>query len=59
MIAHFIDSHMWVAISLDAVRHVMCCGACFTVVTGIPMEQERLEADFFRLKTFIRVYKAK
>jgi hypothetical protein len=40
MIAHFIDSEMSVAISLDAVQHVMRRCPCFKIVSGIPMELE-------------------
>jgi hypothetical protein len=59
MIVHFTDSETSIAISLDAVWHVMRCSPCLKIVTGIPMKQERVEVDLLELKTFTRVYKVK
>jgi hypothetical protein len=52
MIAYFINSEISVAISLDAVRHVMHRCPCFKNVTGIPMERERVEVDFSEIENF-------
>jgi hypothetical protein len=52
MSAHFIDSEMSVAISLDAVRHVMGRCPCFKNLTGIPTERQQVEVDFSKTEHF-------
>jgi hypothetical protein len=52
MIAHFIDSEMSVAISLDAVWHVMGRCPCLKNLTEVPMKPEQVEMDFSEIEQF-------